>query len=641
MRLYENSTNEFVNDVLFNELTPKLVKSFEKYYGHKPSPSEVNSWKNSLQYVKNFIEANRLYDNAIALEYELPYTTKRIDCLLFGKDLLGKDNMVVIELKQWSKVEDCGIEGNVYTFIGGKNRMVAHPSIQVSGYHYFLKDFVQIFSENNSVNLNSCVYCHNYEKKDNDPLFSNRFERIVREFPVFTREDVKKLGEYLRERLAGGHGIELLNRFRESPIKPSKKLLDFTSQIIKEKQKAFSLLDEQIVASNTILDRAKKASRAKKKTVIIVKGGPGTGKSVIALNIMAELLSKGLQVFHATGSKTFTETIRKIVGRRSTSLFKYFNSFTEKKFEENQIDVLICDEAHRIRETSNNRYTKRSERSEIPQVEELVKAAKVSVFFIDDFQVVKPTEIGNSQLIKNAAKKYNAELFEFELKTQFRCNGSNGYLDWINNILEIGEPNTKIYLTEADKFDFRIFDSPEELYAEIQKKNQIKPNSARLVAGFCWPWSDTLNPDGTLKKDVKIGSFEMAWEAREKYKGNSKLAKGIPLWYQWPYDPNGVNQIGCIYTVQGFEFDYIGVIFGRDLRYDPKLKTWIADKNESKDPNLNKKRLSDEEFMKYVKNVYRVLLTRGMKGCYVYFVDEGTRKHFEERIKFSQRWYET
>jgi len=168
MRLYENSTNEFVNDVLFNELTPKLVKSFEKYYGHKPSPSEVNSWKNSLQYVKNFIEANRLYDNAIALEYELPYTTKRIDCLLFGKDLLGKDNMVVIELKQWSKVEDCGIEGNVYTFIGGKNRMVAHPSIQVSGYHYFLKDFVQIFSENNSVNLNSCVYCHNYEKKDND-----------------------------------------------------------------------------------------------------------------------------------------------------------------------------------------------------------------------------------------------------------------------------------------------------------------------------------------------------------------------------------------------------------------------------------------------------------------------------------------
>ncbi|MGC9344962.1 MAG: DNA/RNA helicase domain-containing protein, partial [Bacteroidales bacterium] len=491
MRLYEGSTGQFVDDVLMNELTPKLVGKFKEYYGHKPSPSEVTSWNNSLQYVKNLIEANSLNDNAIALEYELPYTNKRIDCIFFGKNKLGSDNIVVIELKQWSSVEDSEIEGRVYTYINKGLRPVSHPSLQVQGYHNFLKDYVQLFTEDPGINLESCVYCHNYDKKPDDPLFSIKFEKEIKEFPVFTREDFKKLGDYLKERLSGGRGLDLLNKFRKSPIRPSKKLLNYAGKMIKEKQVAFHLLDEQLLANDTILDRAKKASKLKRKSVIIVRGGPGTGKSVIALNIMAELLSKDQQVFHATGSKTFTETVRKIVGSRTSSLFKYFNSFAEKKVKKNQLDVLVCDEAHRIRKTSNYRFTRKNQKSEIPQVDELVRAAKVSVFFIDDYQVVKPVEIGSTELIKKAAKKYDAEVFEFELKTQFRCNGSNGYLDWINNILEIGEPNNKVYLNKEDKFDFRIFDYPAELYSEIKEKNKQKGTTARLVAGFCWPWSRT------------------------------------------------------------------------------------------------------------------------------------------------------
>ncbi|WP_367356929.1 DNA/RNA helicase domain-containing protein [Mesotoga sp.] len=634
MRLYQNSSAGFIEDVRFNRLSSHLTRSFVSYFGYSPSPAEVSSWSNSLQFLKNIIEINSLEDTALALEYQLPYSSQRIDCLLFGRDLSDSPEVVVIELKQWSRVEPCNVQGNVYTFIGGGMRMLPHPSIQVRGYHNFLKDFVTLFDDDR-VKLSSCAYCHNYRKSPHDPLFEEAYSELIAEFPVFTSEDVIELGNYLKEKLGMGEGLELLNRFSTSPIGPSKKLMELTSKIINEKKEAFNLLDDQIVASNTILDRAKKASKARTKTVIVVRGGPGTGKSVIALNIMAELLKSGIKVFHATGSKTFTSTVRKIVGSRASNLFRYFNQFQEKVLEENDIDILVCDEAHRIRKTSNFRYTPRNKRSEIPQIDELIRVAKVSVFFIDDKQNVKPDEIGSSDLILNTADQFGAETFEFELKTQFRCNGSNGYLDWVNNVLEIGNPSKKKVLTEGDNFDFQIFDDPQSLREAIMNKNRAKPNSARLVAGFCWPWSSKLNEDGTLVKDVKIGSFEMPWEARDNYKNGVKLAPDIPLWYMWPYDPNGVNQIGCIYTVQGFEFDYIGVIFGEDLKYDQSLKRWVADKSKSFDPNLNKSSLSEDEFMDYAKNVYRVLLTRGMKGCFVYFVDCNTKQLFIERTQTS------
>ena len=389
-------------------------------------------------------------------------------------------------------------------------------------------------------------------------------------------------------------------------------------------QQIFNLLDEQIVANNTIIDRAKKFSKLRNKSVIIIKGGPGTGKSVIALNALAELLSKGLKVYHATGSKAFTSTLRKIVGFRTALLFKYFNSFTTHK--ENEIDVLICDEAHRIRKTSNSRFTRIESRSNVPQIEELVKASKVSIFFIDEFQIVRPDEVGNIELIMETAKKYDAEIFEFELKTQFRCSGSDGYLNWVDNTLGIRE-TANPFLFEHEKMEFKIFSSPKLLYEAIMQKNLQKQNSARLVAGFCWPWSDT-KPDGTLVEDVVIGDFKMTWEAKNESK---KLALGIPKAALWAFDPNGVSQVGSIYTIQGFEFDFVGIIFANDLKYNPNNKDWVGVPENSCDSQV--KRAKGKDFTKYVKNVYRTLLTRGMKGVYVYFMNKNTEDFFRSRIK--------
>jgi len=623
MRLYSGTSENFVKDTVQNIIVDKICKEFETYYGRRVNPSELTSWTNSLQFVKNLVEYNSLKDNMIVVEYELPYSNERIDCVFFGKGNEDKNNVVVIELKQWSKAKDCDIGNNIITFTGGAERMVPHPSVQVRGYHYYLKDFVEVFDEPKGINLTSCVYCHNYSKANDTVLYQSKFSDILKEFPLFSKEDFEIFGNYLKSKLSNGKGLEIFNRFVTSNIRPSKKFLEHALPMV-HGQQVFNLLDEQIAANNTIIDRAKKCAKLKNKSIIIIKGGPGTGKSVIALNSLAELLSKGLKVYHATGSAAFTQTLRKIVGFRTALLFKYFNSFVAHKL--NEIDVLICDEAHRIRKTSNSRFTKKEFRSNIPQIEELIKAAKVSIFFIDEYQIVRPDEVGSISLIKETAKSYGAEVYEFELKTQFRCSGSDGYLNWIDNTLGIRD-TADLFLTKNEKMEFKIFSGPKELLDAIMEKNKEKTNSARLVAGFCWYWSDT-NPDGTLKKDVVIGDFEMTWEAKNESK---KLAPGIPKAALWAYDPNGVNQIGSIYTIQGFEFDYVGVIFAEDLVYDPNKKEWAGISQNSCDPQV--KKAKGEDFVKYVKNVYRTLLTRGMKGCYVYFMDKNTENYFRSRIE--------
>lgn len=620
MRLYQGTIANFIDETTHNRIVDELKGQFENYYGRKVNESEAGAWTNSLQFLKNVVEVSSPKDNMICIEYELPYSNERIDCLLFGEGTDGKKNVIIIELKQWSNVTNCEIDENVMTFVGGAKRMLPHPSVQVRGYHYYLEDFLEIFHE--STNLSSCVYCHNYSRS-NPVLFQSKFETVLKEFPVFTKEDFEKFGNYLKTRLENGNGLEIFGSFCNSKIKPSKRLVDMAKHMISG-QRVFNLIDDQITANNTIIDRAKKCSKLDRKAVIIVKGGPGTGKSVIALNAVAELLKQGKRIFHATGSAAFTTTLRKIVGIRVANLFKYFNSFTHHN--ENEIDVLICDEAHRIRTTSNSRYTKGQNRTDVPQIQELISAAKVSIFFIDEFQVVRPGETGSTPLIKEYAHKFNADLYEFELKTQFRCSGSDGYLNWIDNTLSIRE-TANMELTKEEKMEFRIFDSPTALHAEIVKKNKEEPNSARLVAGYCWPWSDA-NQDGTLKKDVVIGDFQMTWEAKNEA---TNLQPGIPKAALWAYDPNGVNQVGSIYTIQGFEFDYVGVIFAKDLCYDPVKKVWIA-KSENSCDNVVK-RAKQEELLKYLKNTYRVLMTRGMKGCYVYFMDKDTEEFFKSRIK--------
>jgi uncharacterized protein len=615
MRLYEGVISDFNVAVLQNQIAGQIAASYERHYKRRISPSEHRSWQQSLNFLRNSFEYTGLVDNRLIIEYELPYSTRRIDALIFGQDQQKTDSIVLIELKQWSNenVEDCPADGNIIVDYGRFKKEQVHPSLQVQGYHYDLKDFLVIFSDGPSINLNSCAYCHNYSRLDPNPvIFLQKFKKELQEFPVFAKEDIQALGSYLKERLSQNNGLEVFGRFVTSPIRPSKKLLEHTSEMI-NKQQIFNLIDDQIAAYNAIMHKVKTLARTQTKSIVVVKGGPGTGKSVIALEVMGELMRQNKIVFHATGSSAFTNTLRKIVGNRARKLFKFFNSFIS--VEPNSIDVLVCDEAHRIRRTSNSRYTPRTERTNLPQVDELLRVARLSIFFIDENQIVRPEEIGSVAMIKDAAGRFGVrqeDIAEFVLKTQFRCSGSDAYLQWLDKVLEITDSEEVSF---DARMEFRIFANPSEMQAEIKKRNSEKKNSARLAAGFCWSWSDPM-PDGTLVNDVQIDDFAMPWEKKDSF-------------WKWATDDSGMEQVGTVYTAQGFEFDYIGVIFGNDLVYDSEHQHWKSVPANSHDTQVKRNNVN---LTQHLKHVYRVLMSRAHRGVYVYFMNKSTECHFRKAL---------
>ncbi|MEK6840824.1 MAG: DUF2075 domain-containing protein [Nanoarchaeota archaeon] len=616
MRLYDGTIQEFKRDVLNNEIADIIARNFVEKIKRKVNDSEFRSWETSLRVLKDSLDVPELFNNKIVIEYRLPYSERRIDVILFGRSKERKDTVIVIELKQWSNnsLKKIDIEGNIEINYGDHWGQQAHPCAQVQAYIIDMNDYIKIFREKTHVDLVGCSYCHNYNKKEDSILYDEQFKGLIKEYPLFSKQDVKKLGEYLKEKLSSDPGFQIFNRFIHSEVGPSKMLMEHVGDMI-NKQQVFNLIDDQIAARNVIIDRAKKQARLHDKSVIIVKGGPGTGKSVIALEVMGEIMRSGKPVFHATGSSAFTNTLRKMVGGRARKFYKFFFNFTQMK--ENEIGVLICDEAHRIRKDSSDWKVPAMFKSTNPQIEDLIRPAKLSVFFIDEYQVVRPNEIGSVDLIKKSAEKLGvpkSNIYEFELKTQFRCSGSDSFLQWIEDVLCIRESEMPLSLN-ASGMEFKIVDSPHTLKKIIDEKNKEKPNSARIVAGFCWPWSNP-KPDGTLVNDVKIGDFEMPWENKREY-------------WKWAMDESGMNQVGTVYTSQGFEFEYIGIIFGKDLAYWKEKETWVAKPSYSHDSAAIK---GNAQLIKHLKNVYRVLFSRAHKGVYVYFMDKETEDYFKSKM---------
>lgn len=625
MRLYAGPATQFVSDTVRNQVADKLKDAFFAYFRYNPSPGEVASWRNSLRAMSDVVTHGGLIGTGVLLEYQLPGSSKRLDCMLTGHDPEGRPGAVVVELKQWERCEEADGE-SVLTWVGGGEREVLHPSAQAGQYRSFLQDGHTAFYEGPTpLALAACSYLHNYPFAADDVLFAPRYARFWEADPVFTKDDFDRLATYLGDRVAAGDGMPILDRVITAPIRPSKKLMDHVAAMIAD-QPEYVLLDEQLIVFDKVLACARNATRDRRRHVIIVHGGPGTGKSVIAINLMGRLLREGLNVDYATGSAAFTETLRKIIGRRGADKFRYFNSYMSEAPD--ALDVLVCDESHRIRRMSANRYTKAADRSDRPQLDELLSVARVGVYFIDDVQVVRPDEIGSSKLIREHATRAGALVHEYKLEAQFRCAGSDAFVNWVDNTL--GLRRTANVIWEGDeRFDFRIMPSPEAT-EDLIRQMVAAGHTGRMTAGFCWPWSQKPLDGGQLALDVSIGGYQRPWNARPDA---TRLAAGIPKSHLWAREPGGIDQVGCIYTAQGFEFDYVGVIFGQDLRWDPDSNAWVGDRQRSHDSMV---RRSGEDFVRLAMNTYRVLLTRGLKGCFVTFLDKETERYFRSRTGVSQ-----
>ena len=586
------------------------------------SPAERKSWARSLPVLAQDLADAGLHDVEVLIEYQLPLTSRRVDAVLAGvHPITGEDSFVVIELKQWSyatRYEDSGTLVAVEHAAGPR----LHPGIQVGDYCQYLIDFLGLLAEHGNTVLGA-AYLHNAVDRDITELLDRPATEQSR---IFTKQRRGDFLEYLRNALdTHKPGAAAADRFLTSTVKPSRHLLTYAARELKERSH-FTLLDEQRVAYELVLHAVERARSADHKSVVVVAGGPGSGKSVIALSLLGELARQGRSALHATGSKSFTQTLRRYAGKgseRLKSMFKYFNSFMTA--ERNGIDVLICDEAHRIRETSVNRFTRSAQRQVArPQLDELFAAARVPVFLLDEHQVVKPGELGNVDIITAAARKLDLHVDVVSLQDQFRCGGSEAYEEWVLSLLGLDGSTPEQWHGDG-RFDVRVAETPEEMESFLASK-QADGQTARMTAGYCWPWSDP-RLDGTLVDDVRVGGWSRPWNVKSDRSVGD--APGSPF---WATEPNGFGQVGCIYTAQGFEYQWSGVIIGPDLiARDGRL---ITNRAEFKDPNFrSRKTVSDAEADRLIRNTYKVLLTRGMRGTIVYAVDAETRAFLADLVQ--------
>jgi hypothetical protein len=576
----------------------------------------VRSWERSLPVLAQDLVDAGLSDVEVILEYQLPLTSKRADVVLAGQHpRTGEASYVVIELKQWTSAHLWEDDAALITVDGMPGGPKLHPVRQVRGYCEYLTDFVRSLSGRPDA-VAGAAYLHNVSDRDQvADLFS---APIDAQGQLFTSADRGKLHAYLRSRLDPGvPGTSAADELLGSAIAPSRQLLAVAAKEVREREQ-FVLQDDQQLAVDLVKHEVEQSRRSDRKSVVIVAGGPGSGKSVIALSLLGDLAREGRAVLHATGSRSFTQTLRKVAGRRAPrvqKMFKYFNQFMDA--ERNGLDVLILDEAHRIRETSVNRYTRAEFRTERPQLDELIAAARVPVFLLDDHQVVRPGERGSAQDIAGYARSLGLDVHEVTLGEQYRCGGSLAYVSWVQALLGLTDGPPRAW--EGDeRFVLDVVDSPEELEHRIRSES-ARGYSARLAAGYCWPWSDPRK-DGSLVPDVQIGGWARPWNV----KGDRPVG-GAPPAPLWSTDPNGIDQVGCVYTAQGFEYDWNGVVVGPDLVW--RDGRFVSVRAANRDPDFrNRNTVSDADFDALVRNVYKVLLTRGMLGTVIYSTDAETRE---------------
>ncbi|MFI1227190.1 MULTISPECIES: DNA/RNA helicase domain-containing protein [unclassified Streptomyces] len=604
-------------------LAAHLMENFQHAHGHRPGASEVRSWERSIPALTGALLDAGLGDVEMLIEYTLPLTSKRADVLLAGvHPSTGEPSYVVVELKQWSQAfaEE---ENPLLCRIDAYPRPVLNPIEQVRGYCSYLVSFNGAL-ERTPEALAGVAFLHNATEFGISSL---------REVPedlqgrMFTAEQRGAFLDFLRSRLAPKSGAGAADLLAQGRTRPSKQLMAVAAAEVRDREQ-FVLLDEQRIAYELVLSAVRKAKRSNHKQVVVVTGGPGSGKSVIALSLLGELFRRGDTALHATGSASFTKTMRKVAGARKPEvqqLFKYFNSFMAA--EPNDLDVLICDEAHRLRRTSANRYTRAELRSDRPQVAELIDAARVPVFLLDQHQVVRPGEMGTKEQIKDAAAAQGLDCVVVELDSQFRCGGSEAYVRWVANLLGLEGDEPTAWKPDG-KVELLIADRPQELEDFLvarREEGEGKKYSARMAAGYCWKWTTKITPEMTeLPRDVVIGDWSRPWNVP----GDRSLF-GAPSAPLWANDPAGFGQVGCVYTAQGFEYDWSGVIMGPDLVW--RTDRWVVDRTASKDPIFTRA-TPDAEVHRLIRNTYKVLLTRGMVGTMIYSTDPETREKLRSLV---------
>ena len=621
MIIYQSNKQNFIKDLISNEIHEIIETTYTSKTGHRVAKNELRSWKESMRYMGAVLNDEEIPSDAgVSIEYTIPQTSKRIDFILTGQDIKNNDQVIIIELKQWESAELTDKDAIVKTRFQYGVVETSHPSYQAWSYSELLNQLNEtVYTDN--INLSPCAYLHNYIE---DSVIKNIFyQPYLEKAPVFLKgkEELEKLKIFIKSFVKYGDKTNLMFRIENGKIKPSKSLADSLEKMISGNPE-FIMLDEQKLVYETAIKLAKESS-PENKNVLIVQGGPGTGKSVVAVNLLVNIIQHLRLVAQYITKNAAPRAVYEAKLTNSMTKSAISNLFTGSgsfhSLEQNTFDVLIADEAHRLNEKSGM-FKNIGEN----QIKEIIKSSKLSIFFIDEDKKVTFSDIGINEEIEKWAKLESANIYHIAIESQFRCNGSDGYLAWLDDILEIRETANKTL--DGLEYDFQVLSSPNQLKELIFEKNTIN-NKARIVAGYCWNW---VSKSDKSAFDIILSDYDfgMRWN----------LDTDGSLWIQ---APKSVSEVGCIHTCQGLEVDYVGVIIGDDLIVrngrvitNPKARA-KTDKSISGYKKLLKVNpdLANKKVDGIIRNTYRTLMTRGMKGCYIFCTDLETQTYFQDRLR--------
>ena len=620
MIVYNGTKSMFVDDVRHGVIETKILDLIRSKGLLGGQEREVESWHNSMQFMRNIVDDPEIADDVqVAIEYNIPQTSKRVDFIIIGADRGGRDSIVIVELKQWSKAEkvDDEMHYSVRTFVANDNRIVCHPSYQAYSYSRFLINYSQEIQDKH-ISLVPCAYLHNYYPEYKSVLSDSIYREWYSAAPFFVRNETDEFSafvkKFVKKKSANGDLLYLIENGR---IRPTKSLQDALTSMLKGVPE-FMLLDEQAVCYDMCLRTMLQCLKDRKKRTVVIQGGPGTGKSVLAVNLLVKLINDSLNSAYVTKNsaprQAFLTLLTQGRANRLADIRHLFRSpFGLNQCRENDYDCLIVDEAHRL---VKQMYRDQGGEN---QVKECIHAALLSIFLIDEDQAVTTKDIGSIAEIRKWCEIEGSRLImnrDTQLVSQFRCNGSDAYIQFIDSLLQRTEETVYVDTSELN-YDFRVFDNPTEMRDALREINQVA-NKARMVAGYCYDWNVKYD-----RGDVDIelpGGFQAKWNLAEDS--------------IWAINPRSFEEVGCIHTAQGLEFDYVGVLIGRDLYYDPADGRVKTDKTaiSHDDRSSGIRSSSDAEARRLILNTYKTLLTRGQKGCFVYCEDEHLREYIKSRL---------
>ena len=620
MIVYNNNKRQFVEDVRNNDIATKILSLIRASGLNAGQDREFLSWQNSMQFMRNIVDDRDIDDEVqIAIEYNIPQTSKRVDFIIIGADDDNRDNIVIVELKQWSEAEvvDDQMHYSVRTYVAQDKRIVPHPSYQAYSYARILSNYSQ-FIHDHQIGLQPCSYLHNYKPEYRSVLASEIYKDWYKAAPFFVRNESRQFASFVKRfvkrKSKKGDILYLIELGR---IRPTKSLQDALSEMVLGNP-VFDLLDEQAVCYDMCIETMLQCQKDGKKRTIVIQGGPGTGKSVLAVNLLMGLINRSFNTAYVTKNSAPRQAFLSLLtGNRAHQVVDIEHLFRSPfglcSVPTNGYDCLIVDEAHRLVKKMYGDWGGDN------QVKEVIEASLFSVFLIDEDQAVTTKDIGSIGEIKKWCDELGSRMIlteETKLVSQFRCNGSDAYIQFINNVLQRSKEIVPVAISELN-YDFRIFDSAVDMREALREKNAID-NKARMVAGYCYDWN-VKNHRGDI--DIELpGGFQAQWNL-----ANDKI---------WAINPSSFEQVGCIHTAQGLEFDYVGVLIGKDLSYDPASGMVVTDKTQISrdDKSSGIRTANDSDARRLILNTYKTLLTRGQKGCYVYCEDDNLRSYLKSMI---------